>query len=143
MKVDIRWLIRPDFEQALKIQGMEDWSEAKFKKELKKRHVIPLVAEYDERIVGFLVYQLHKYELEILNMGVSVSRQRIGTQLIDFMTKKLLVDRREQLIIAVKDTLLPVHLFLQKNGFRAIAVTDDKYHFMKDIILCSKPFTVR
>ncbi len=63
LRVHIRWMIRRDMPEIL---GIEDrsfefpWLEEDFIRCLRQRNCIGMVAEHDDRIVGFMIYELHK-----------------------------------------------------------------------------------
>ena len=60
-KVHIRWMIRRDMAEVLAIEADSfeyPWSEDDFIRCLRQRNVIGMVAELDDRIVGFMVYEL-------------------------------------------------------------------------------------
>ena len=47
------------------------WSEEEFIRCLRQRNCIGMVAEHGERVVGFMIYELHKTRLHILNFAVA------------------------------------------------------------------------
>ena len=69
LRVHIRWMIRRDMPEVL---GIEEgsfgapWTEEDFLRCLRQRNCIGMVAEHGERIAGFMVYELHKNRLHIL-----------------------------------------------------------------------------
>ena len=73
LRVHIRWMIRRDMPEVLDIEndGFEfPWSEEDFIRCLRQRNCIGMVAEHDERVVGFMIYELHKTRLHVLNFAV-------------------------------------------------------------------------
>ncbi|MFO1095060.1 MAG: hypothetical protein U0992_17400 [Planctomycetaceae bacterium] len=73
LDVQIRWLIRRDMPEVLKIERESfefPWTDEDFMCCLRQRNCIGMVAEYDHQIVGFMVYELHKSRLHILNFAV-------------------------------------------------------------------------
>src|SRR6188474_3566621 len=85
--VHIRWMIRRDMPEVLTIeeQAFEfPWSEEDFIRCLRQRNCIGMVAEHNERVVGFMIYELHKNRLHILNFAVQEEfrRRGVGTQMI-------------------------------------------------------------
>jgi ribosomal-protein-alanine N-acetyltransferase len=83
-----------------------------------------MVAEASERVVGFMVYELHKLRLHVLNFAVAEKYRRrdVGTQLVRKLVSKLSHDRRSRLTLEVRETNLPAQLFFRAVGFRASAV---------------------
>lgn len=126
LPVHIRWMIRRDLAEVLAIeeQGYVDpWAEEDFVLTLRRRNVIGMVAEQQPcgRIVGYMIYELQKRSLLLLNMAVdgAVRRSRVGTQMIAKLKRKLSPRRRVQIVAMVADANLPAQLFLRAQGFRA------------------------
>ena len=92
--VHIRWMIRRDMPEVLGIERQSfefPWSEDEFVRCLRQRNCIGMVAEHDERIVGFMIYELHKNRLHILNFAVRAEfrRRGVGSQMIRKLAGKL------------------------------------------------------
>ena len=74
LPVHIRWMIRRDMPEVLQIEGESfefPWSEEDFLRCLQQRNCIGMVAEHEENVVGFMIYELHKSRLHLLNFAVS------------------------------------------------------------------------
>ncbi|MCA9192340.1 MAG: ribosomal protein S18-alanine N-acetyltransferase [Planctomycetales bacterium] len=130
--VHIRWMIRRDMPSVLAIEEASfefAWSEEEFIRCLRQRNCIGMVAECDEQVVGFMIYELHKNRLHLLNFAVSVDfrRRNIGTCMIEKLTSKLSADRRNRILLEVRETNLDAQLFFKALGFRAISVLRDFY----------------
>ena len=79
LRVHIRWMIRRDMAEVLEIEqdGFEfPWIEEDFLRCLRQRNCIGMVAEHGERVVGFMIYELHKTRLHILNFAVASDVRR-------------------------------------------------------------------
>ena len=92
--VHIRWMIRRDMAGVLEIEklGFEfSWSEEDFVRCLRQRNCIGMVCEYEERVVGFMIYELHKNRIHVLNFAVhpDFSRRAVGRQMMDKLIGKL------------------------------------------------------
>src|SRR5205085_3641644 len=90
VRVHIRWMIRRDMPEVLQTEQESfeyAWTEEDFLRCLRQRNCIGMVAEQGEKVVGFMIYELHKQKLHILNFAVhpTFRRMRIGSQ----MTAKL------------------------------------------------------
>jgi ribosomal-protein-alanine N-acetyltransferase len=125
-------MIRRDMEEVLQIEQVSfefPWREEDFVRCLRQRNCIGMVAEQGERVVGFMIYELHKTRLHILNFAVAedVRRWRIGTQMVDKLVNKLSRERRTRITLEVRETNLPAQLFFRENGFRAVSVLRDFY----------------
>jgi ribosomal-protein-alanine N-acetyltransferase len=88
-----------------------------------------MVAEAGDAVVGFMVYELHRSRLHVLNFAVARSHRRlgIGTRMMERLIGKLTPDRRSRLVLEVRETNLPAQLFFRSLGFRAISVLKDFY----------------
>ena len=68
VRVHIRWMIRRDMPEVLDIESESfefPWSEDDFIRCLRQRNCIGMVAELDDQVVGFMIYELHKTRLHI------------------------------------------------------------------------------
>jgi ribosomal-protein-alanine N-acetyltransferase len=127
LRVHIRWMIRRDVPEVLAIEGESfefPWLEDDFIHCLRQRNCIGTVAEYDDRVVGFMVYELMKTRIEVLNFAVAADcrHHSVGRQMIAHLMGKLTRDRRRALMLNVRETNLPAQQFLRACGFRAVAI---------------------
>jgi ribosomal-protein-alanine N-acetyltransferase len=132
LAVHIRWMIRRDMDDVLAIEheGFEfPWSEEDFTRCLRQRNCIGMVAEHDDQIVGFMIYELHKTRLHVLNFAVAREHRRlgVGTRMVEKLTGKLSHQRRSRILLEVRETNLAAQLFFRKCGFRAVSVLRDFY----------------
>jgi len=131
-KVQIRWLIRRDMQEVMDIErGCFEfpWTEEDFLCCLRQRNCIGMVAERADQIVGFMVYELQKSRLRILNFAVSgdTRRQGVGVQMMQRLVDKLSQQRRKEIILEVRETNLEAQLFFKVQGFRALSVLRNHY----------------
>ena len=78
-QIQIRWMIRRDLREVMDIEQQVfefPWTEEELLNCLMKRNCIAMTAELENRIVGFMVYELHKSALHILNFAVKGSCRR-------------------------------------------------------------------
>lgn len=132
LRVHIRWMIRRDMAEVLDIenQGFEfPWSEEDFIRCLRQRNCIGMVAEHDERVLGFMIYELHRTRLHLLNFAVAreYRRRRAGSQMLTKLLGKLSAQRRTRILLEVRETNLAAQLFFRSIGFRAVSVLKDFY----------------
>ena len=132
LRVHIRWMIRRDMPEVLDIEQESfefPWCEEDFIRCLRQRNCIGMVAEHDERVVGFMIYELHKTRLHVLNFAVGrdCRRQAAGTQMIAKLVSKLSSQRRTRIMLEVRETNLQAQLFFRKNNFRAVNVLRSYY----------------
>lgn len=132
VRVHIRWMIRRDMNEVLDIEQESfefPWCEDDFIRCLRQRNCIGMVAEYDDRVVGFMIYELHKTRLHIMNFAVSreFRRRGVGRQMLAKLIGKLSHQRRTRIMLEVRETNLPAQLFFRCEGFRAVSVLRDFY----------------
>jgi len=132
LEVQIRWLIRRDMADVLRIEQScfdQAWTEEEFLCCLRQRNCIGMVAEADHEILGFMIYELHKAKLRILNFAVSSSAQRqgVGTCMVQRLIDKLSQQRRKEILLDVRETNLAAQMFYKKQGFRAVHVLREHY----------------
>ena len=99
LRVHIRWMIRRDMPEVLDIERASfefPWFEEDFIRCLRQRNCIGMVAEHGERVVGFMIYELHKTRLHILNFAVAADLRRrgVGRQMVEKLVGKLSSQRR-------------------------------------------------
>ena len=132
INVHIRWMIRRDMPEVLGIEGGSfefPWSEDDFIRCLRQRNCIGMVAEYDERVVGFMIYELHKNQLHVLNFAVrpDVRRRGVGRQMVSKLVGKLSQQRRNRILLETRETNLAAQVFFRNLGFMATSVLRDYY----------------
>ena len=130
--IHVRWMIRRDMPSVLAIESASfefPWSEEEFIRCLRQRNCIGMVAERDDQVVGFMIYELHRNRLHLLNFAVAASSRRssVGGSMIGKLVSKLSSDRRNRITLEVRETNLDAQLFFRQLGFRAISVLRDFY----------------
>lgn len=126
-RVHIRWMIRRDTPEVLDIENgsfPDPWEEEDFLRCLRQRNRIGMVAEVGEKVVAFMVYELHKYKLHILNLAVHPEHRRegIGSQMVAKLQRKLASHRRTRITLDVRETNLGAQQFFSRRGFKAVQV---------------------
>jgi len=127
VRVHIRWMIRRDMPEVLAIEAASfefPWLEEDFIRCLRQRNCIGMVAEHDDRVVGFMIYELNKNRIQVLNFATSPDYRRrgVGSQMVAKLIGKLSAQRRNRISLEVRETNLPAQLFFRHNGFRAVSV---------------------
>jgi ribosomal-protein-alanine N-acetyltransferase len=128
----IRWMIRRDMPEVLQIEAEAfefPWSEDDFVRCLRQRNCIGMVVEQDDRVVGFMIYELHKTRLHVLNFAVAADcrRQGLGRQMVAKLVGKLSLQRRVRVTLEVRETNLDAQIFFRSQGFRAVSVLRSYY----------------
>lgn len=132
IRAHIRWMIRRDMPEVLVIESESfefSWDEDDFICCLRRRNCIGMVAEYENKVVGFMIYELHETRIRVLNFAVAEGYQRhyVGSQMISKLIAKLSVKRRNRILLEVRETNLFAQLFFRENGFRAISILRSYY----------------
>jgi [ribosomal protein S18]-alanine N-acetyltransferase len=132
VKVHIRWMIRRDMPEVLRTEQESfeyAWTEEDFLKCLRQRNCIGMVAELGDKVVGFMIYELHKTKLHVLNFAVHPEFRRtgVGRQMVAKLIGKLSSHRRTKITLAVRETNLFAQLFFKMLDFRAIKVLRSYY----------------
>lgn len=132
LPVQCDWLTRNDMPSVMTIEQLcfeFPWPEDAFIGLLRQRNCIGVAAKAGERIVGYMVYELHKNRLHLLNFAVDPSRQRwgVGTAMLNMLKGRLSHDRRCRLLCEVRETNVDAQLFFRSQGFKAVSVLRDFY----------------
>ena len=132
VRVHIRWMIRRDMPEVLQAEQESfeySWTEEDFLRCLRQRNCIGMVAEQGEKVVGFMIYELHKAKLHILNFAVHPGCRRlgVGAQMVQKLISKLSSHRRTRITLEVRETNLGAQLFFRSQGFRAVRVLRSYY----------------
>lgn len=132
LRIHVRWMIRRDMREVLDVEREAfefPWSDEDFTRCLRQRNCIGMVAESGDSVVAFMIYELHRIRLHVLNFAVARSHRRlgIGTRMMEKLAGKLSPERRSRIVLEVRETNLPAQLFFRSLGFRAISVLKDFY----------------
>lgn len=117
----IRFMIRRDMPDVLDIERktFKDlaWEEIEFMRILRHRNCVGMVAEVNERVVGFFIYELHNYHLRLLSLAVDPGfrGQGIGNQCVSKLQSKLSPQRRTHLLVLVPEYCEEALPFLAKH----------------------------
>lgn len=131
-KVHIRWMIRRDMPDVLAIENgsfATPWTEEDFLKALRLKNCIGMVAELGERIVGYMIYELHTSSINVVNFAVhpGYRRREVGRRMVEKLVAKLSTHRRTRLTLHVRESNLPAQKFFKATGFKAVKVVRDFY----------------
>ncbi len=130
LDVHIRWMIRRDMPEVLRIEVSKSearWHEDDFIEVLKGRKNIGLVAEFEDKVVGHVIYELNSDHIFVWNFAVDPVYRRLGVgrklmgRIIGKIGGRKVSGRvkRKWIELEVPDTSLDFHLFLRAMGFRA------------------------
>lgn len=127
IRAHIRWMIRRDMPEVLAIENESfefPWLEEDFIRCLKQRNCIGMVAEYNDKVPGFMIYELNKTKIHVLNFAVGAGFRRlsVGSQMVAKLINKLSLQRRSHITLEVRETNLAAQQFFRENGFRAVSI---------------------
>lgn len=127
----IRWLVRRDFPAIMAIENNSfeyPWTERDFLDALRQRNVIGMVAEHEDMVIGYMIYELFPERIQLLSIAVhpDFRRQSVGAAMLRKLAHKLR-DRRSRITTEVRETNLDAQFFLRDCGFRAIGVLTGRY----------------
>ena len=76
-----------------------------------------------------MIYELHKDQLHVLNFSVLpyVRRRGIGMQMVNKLVGKLSQQRRNRIVLEIRETNLAAQMFFKNLSFRAVSVLRDYY----------------
>lgn len=136
MKIQVRWLIRRDLQEVVNIewQCFENyWTEEDFLAALRQRNCIGMVAvdldSKEQPILGYMLYELHKSRLDVLNFAVHPEWQRhgVGTAMVARLKDKLSQQRRKRIKLETRESNLRSQLFWKSQEFECIDVLRQHY----------------
>lgn len=132
LKLNIRWMIRRDMPGVVEIEQRSfkfSWGEDDFIRCLRQRNCIGMVTEYKEKIIGFMIYELHKNSLHILDFAVTprMRHKGVGAHMISRLMDKLSNQRRNHITLEIRESNLPAQLFFKYLGFRAVSALREFY----------------
>lgn len=136
-KIHLRWIMKDDLDEICEIEKKcfeFPWMKEDFSRCLQKRNCIGMVAEYRGKIVGFMIYELLKHRINLLNIAVSKEYQRrsFGSQLIERLVKKLLTTSRSRIAFTVRERNLNAQIFFRSQGFRAVSILYNYYETISE-----------
>lgn len=125
-------MIRRDMVEVLDIERDSfpiPWGEDEFILCLRNRNCIGMVAEINDRVVGYMIYEFAKTKLQVLNFAIAPSHrlQGVGRKMLERLVMKLNPHRQARILLEVRETNLDAQLFFKACGFRAVSVVRDFY----------------
>ena len=140
-RAELRLMLRRDMPAILDIERHSfewPWEEEDFVRQLLLRNCMGTIAEYEEQIIGYMIYELHKTRYDVVNFAVhpSYRRQDIGTQMVDKLKGRLSMRRRHSITVAVCETNMDALLFFRAMGMNAVEIERNAYeHNNRDAYL--------
>lgn len=130
-RIDIRWMLRCDLEEILKIENASfqfPWSEQHFINYLSNRNVTALAALCNEQVVGYVVYEIREkcYYLDNMAINPQFLRRKVATKIINKLKDKL-GRRRNSIKLHVRESNLTAQIFFRNQGFIATEILSNMY----------------
>ncbi|MDY3553395.1 ribosomal protein S18-alanine N-acetyltransferase [Gemmata sp. JC717] len=130
--IHIRWMIRRDMPDVMGVELASfeyAWTEDDFLRCLRQRNCIGMVAERGDTVTGFMIYELHRTRLQLLNFAVAPAARRagVGKLLIGKLIYKLCSHRRQKLTLAVRERNIAAQMFFRAHRFKAAKVLRNYY----------------
>lgn len=130
--VQIRWMIRRDISEILAIEQASfdfGWTEEYFLSTLCQPNYINIVAEHDNKVTGFMIYELYKNHLHIMNFAVhpNFRRRGVGRTMVEKIINKLSQRCRKKITLELRETNVQAQIFFQLQGFMAVGVLRQHY----------------
>lgn len=151
MKPHFRWMKKADLPEVMRIEiasFKHRWTEQEFIHTLAQPDVVGMVAEIDNQIVAFMVYEANEDFIDLMNLAVDpiYRRRRIGHMLVNKLIRKArhLPHRLRDIIAKVWERNVTAQLFLKSLGFYVVDTMpqdwdgDDSYVMMFAELLSDK-----
>ena len=124
---NLRWMLRSDLPAILQIEKKSysyPWKKNGFVTHLQQRSVLGMVLEHQDLVVAYMVYQVSKIRIEILNLAVhpDFRRAKHGSVLIQKLQSKLSPDRKIKVIAWIDERNLRSQKFLRYHGFEVTRI---------------------
>lgn len=126
INVSIRWLLHRDFDAVLEIERQcfqWPWDKAEMVRWLCNTNVIGMVSLSGETVVSFMVYELCKHRLNLVNFAVHEDWRfkGVGRAMVKKLVTKLSKDRRSRITLEIRETNLDAQLFFRAMGFKCVS----------------------
>ncbi len=137
LQCHIRWMIRRDLDDVIRIERAAfsefNWQEEDFVRHLRQRNCIGMTTEVDfagqPKVVGFMLYELHRDRLVVLNFAVDprFHRNGIGTAMVEKLKYKMSPGRRGCIALECRESNLEALNFFKAQGFQAVKLMREYY----------------
>ena len=138
VRVQVQWMVHRDLAEVVAIEQAcfeFPWSEEDFLDCLRQRNCSGMVAKYEGRVVGFMIYEISKKNrIHLLNIATSPDYRYRGVarQMVRKLIGKLINQKRTRIVSKVRETNLSALLFLRSLGFRATNILRNFYEEMNE-----------
>jgi len=149
LPVNVRWMLHSDLAAMLEIEQLcfdDPWTRQEFGDAFRCSQIVGRIAEHNNRVVAYIIYELHSTYVQITNLAVCPSRQRwgVGGAMVRELLGRVNTTRRRQVYADIRETNLDAQLFFKSLGFKATGilkglyenpwgVTEDAYSMRLDV----------
>ena len=128
--IDIRFLQIDEWPEIEEIEASCDWPIEDFdtfKGVFYADECVSLAGTYDDKLVAYAILEVSKEHISVARLAVDPEfrRKGIGTQMLNYIIGMSLPGENQAVAFDTCETNLPAHLFLKRNGFKAVAVVRD------------------
>jgi ribosomal protein S18 acetylase RimI-like enzyme len=121
----LRWMIAADLKGVTDLESylIDGWTEEDFKRVARSKKQVAIVAEYNKRVIGVIVYEGMDTRIDLLHIAVHPEFQGrgIGTALLTRVANKL-TPRKAGVRADVWERNLGACQFLKKHRFKAMSI---------------------
>jgi ribosomal-protein-alanine N-acetyltransferase len=122
IRVFVRWMINRDLPEVLAIENASftyPWPEEEFRRCLNQRNCFGMIAEHENRVLGFMIYQLYRDGIYLIDFAVATEYRRryVGCQMVATLASKLSSHTRNLIALEVSETNLVAQVFF-RNAFK-------------------------
>lgn len=105
------------------------WNKADFEYCLKRKNCTAIVAMIGKVISGFMVFEVFKKRIQILNMSVRTNMRRMGvaTAMINKLKEAIKAGAYPYIVAEVRETNLPAQLFFKSVDFKVNSILENYY----------------
>ncbi len=127
LEAHVRWMIRRDLSEVDRIEQLSfesPWSQEDFKEQMSSQNCICMTATQDQKVLGYIVFELHADRFHLVNLAVDPEyrRSKIAHQMVKVLFKKLGRRNRRRITLCVGEDNLGAQVFFRKLGFKATQV---------------------
>ena len=137
----LRWAATPDWDTIVDIDRrcfQDWWDKEKWRQVALMRHTIIYVLEDQGDIRGYVCYEYQDDKIKILNMAVDLEwwGNGYGKFMIDKVKSKLVVGKRETILVTVNERSTGVCCFFRACGFKVSEILRGHFGDNDGYVLC-------
>lgn len=123
----IRWMTRSDFDKVVHIDSLSYsffWDYKKIFSVMTKNSSLGLVAEKNESIVGYLIYQskMKNFLCSRLAVHPEYRRTGVGSEILNSIIFRMKKNKRNRINFLINEYNLEAQLFLKSKNFKAVEI---------------------